>query len=87
MELLDILDSTFNKMIKVLEQAEDIVRRNWPKGKGWKIFLGIFLIVVLFIGLVLFIVWAIVKLLSSITAGGFRNKDLYIPRPGSKRRL
>jgi len=65
----------------VPREATDIVQRKWRNSsRAWKIalFVGlIFLAILAVIGLTL---WFLGKLIKSLTAGGFRNKDLYIPR-------
>ena len=73
-------------MLKVLEQAEEIARRNWPRGKAWKVVVIIGLVIAAILGIVAFLVWVLATFVKAITAGGFRNQDLYMPRMGRKRR-
>ena len=68
--------------MRVLEQAERIVKRNWPRGKWWKTFIVISLIVVGVIGLIIMVIWLLGRLVKSLSVGGFRNRDLYIPKIG-----
>jgi len=63
-----------------LEQAEDIIKRNWPKSKKWKVFLIVSGIIFLLIGLAALTVWFLTRVVKSLTVGGYRNRDLYIPR-------
>ena len=67
--------------MNVLSEAAGIVRRKWRNThSGWK--------VVLFIGLIVLSILAVIglafllvgRLIKSLTSGGFRNSDLYIPR-------
>lgn len=65
---------------KVLEQAAEIVRNKWPKGKGMKVLFIIGLVIASILGVVIMAFWLLGKLIKSITTGGFRNTDLYMPR-------
>ncbi len=67
-------------MLNILEQAEDIVKRNWPRGRCWKAFLIISLVILSILGVVALAIWAFGKLIKSITTGGYRNINLYYPR-------
>ena len=73
-------------MIRALRQAEEIVRKKWPKGRGWKVAFVAGLIILGILGIVALVVWAFGKLVKGLTVGGFRNRDLYIPRMGVRRR-
>ena len=65
----------------VLREATDIVQRKWRNtSRAWKValFVGlVFLAILVVIGLTL---WFLGRSVKSLTAGGFRNRDLYIPR-------
>lgn len=72
-------------MINVLEQAGDIVSRRWRNtGKGWRVFLVLGIIIVGILGIVALVLWLLVRLVKGLTIGGFRNKDLYVPRMRSR---
>ena len=67
--------------MNVLNEASDIVRRKWRNThSAWKaaLLIGVVILAVLAVaGLTL---WLVGRLIKSLTAGGFRNRDLYIPR-------
>lgn len=67
--------------MSVLSEASDIVRRKWrsaPRAGKVALFIGLIILAILAVaGLAL---WFLGKLVKSLTAGGFRNRDLYIPR-------
>jgi hypothetical protein len=67
--------------MSVLSEATDIAQRKWRgTPRIWKaaLFVGLVILAVLAVaGLAL---WFLGKLVKSLTAGGFRNRDLYIPR-------
>lgn len=68
-------------MLKVLEQAGDIVSRKWKgSGMGWKVVLIVGCVVLAVLSIVGLIIWMLGKLVKSITAGGFRNANLYFPK-------
>ena len=69
-------------MVRALEQAQEIVTRNWPKGNGWKVLIVIGMVVFGIFGIIIGTIWLLGQLVKSITAGGFRNKELYLPRTG-----
>ncbi len=65
----------------VLNEAAEIVNRKWRNTRSmWKaaLFIGLITLVIMVVaGLAL---WLLGTLIKSLTAGGFRNRDLYIPR-------
>ena len=67
--------------MSILSEASDIVRRKWTSTPCvWKValFVGLGILAILAVtGLAL---WFVGRLIKSLTAGGFRNRDLYIPR-------
>lgn len=67
--------------MNVLNEASDIVKRRWRNThSAWKaaLFIGVIILAILAVaGLAL---WLVGRLIKSLTAGGFGNKDLYIPR-------
>ena len=67
--------------MSVLSEASDIVNRKWRNThSAWKaaLFIGLIILAVLAVaGLAL---WLTGRLIKGLTAGGFRNRDLYIPR-------
>ena len=67
--------------MNVLNEASDIVRRKWRNThSAWKaaLFIGVVILAILAVaGLAL---WLVGRLIKSLTAGGFRNMDLYFPR-------
>ena len=68
-------------MIEVLEQARDIIDRRWRNTRGgWRVLLFIGIIIMSILGIVGLAIWFLGKLVKSLTVGGFRNRDLYIPR-------
>ena len=67
--------------MNILDRASEIVKDKWPRSKGWKVLV----ILLVIIGIVFLIGWLLVKLIRALTAGGFRNQDLYMPR--MRRRL
>ena len=71
--------------MSVLSEASAIVQRKWRNtSRAWKValFVGLlFLAILAVIGLTL---WFLGRLVKSLTAGGFRNRDLYIPRLGKR---
>lgn len=71
--------------MNVLEQAQEIVKNKWPKGKGWKVFIIISLVVLGIIGIIALVLKLLVSLVRGLTAGGARNKDLYLPSMGRRR--
>lgn len=74
-------------MLRVLEQAGDIVSRRWRStGKGWRVFLVIGIIILSILGIVGLVIWLLGRLVKGLTVGGFRNRDLYIPKMGYRRR-
>lgn len=73
-------------MIRVLREAKEILDRKWPRSRGWKVAFVIGLIILAILGVVMLTLWLLGRLIKSITVGGFRNRDLYIPRVGRTRR-
>ena len=67
--------------MSVLSEASEVVQRKWRNtSRAWKVALVVglgFLAVLAIVGLTL---WFLGRLVKSLTAGGFRNRDLYIPR-------
>lgn len=65
--------------MNVLSEAAEIARKRENTHGGWKVTLFglIILAITTVIGLVL---WLFGRLIKILTVGGFRNKDLYIPR-------
>jgi len=68
--------------MRVLEEVDKIVRDKWPKGKGGRVFV----VFACILGFIALCIWALAKFVKAISAGGFRNQDLYIPRMGYNRR-
>ena len=69
--------------MSVLSEATDIVQRKWRSTpRFWKVALFIGLLILAVLAVVGLALWFLGKLVKSLTAGGFRNKDLYIPRVG-----
>jgi len=67
--------------MNVLSEAADIVERKWRNThRGWKVALFIGLIILAILAVVGLAIWLLGRLIKSLTAGGFRNRDLYIPR-------
>jgi len=64
----------------VLEQAAEIVRNKWPRRTGMKVLFVIGLVIASILGVVIMAFWLLGRLIKSITAGGFRNADLYMPK-------
>ncbi len=65
--------------MNVLRQAEDVARKHWPRGWGWKILFIVLIVVLSLVILACLIVWLFGRLVKSITTGGFRNSNLYFP--------
>lgn len=75
-------------MIRVLREANRIVRDRWRNtGKGWKIALVTGLVIIAILGVVYMFLRLGIGLVKSLTAGGARNRDLYMPRVGRRRRV
>jgi ascorbate-specific PTS system EIIC-type component UlaA len=67
--------------MNVLNEAADIVKRKWRNTHGgWKAALFIGLIIMAVLAVIGLALWLLGRLIKSLTAGGFRNRDLYIPR-------
>ena len=65
----------------VLNEASDIVKKKWRNTRnGWKVALFIGLIILAILAVIGLALWLVGRLIKSLTAGGFRNRDLYIPR-------
>ena len=65
----------------VLSEASDIVRRKWRNSHtAWKVVLFIGLIILTILAVVGLALWLVGRLIRSLAAGGFRNRDLYLPR-------
>ena len=68
-------------MIRVLEEAADIVKRKWGStGKGWKVALAIFAVFLVLAGIVWLVLQLLIWLVRGLTVGGYRNRDLYFPK-------
>jgi len=67
--------------MNALNEAADIVRRKWRNThRAWKVALFVGLIILAILAVVGLALWLLGRLIKSLTAGGFRNRDLYIPR-------
>jgi hypothetical protein len=67
--------------MSVLSEATDIVRRRWRSTpRVWKAAMFVGLVILAFLAVVGLALWFLGRLIKSLTAGGFRNRDLYIPR-------
>jgi len=65
----------------VLSEASDIVKRNWKNTHCvWKAALVIGLVIIAISAVIGISLWLVGRLIKSLTAGGSRNRDLYIPR-------
>ena len=74
-------------MVNVLTQAGGIVSKKWKNsGSGWKVVLIIGCVILSVLGIIGLVLWFLGRLVKSLTTGGFRNRDLYMPRMGSRRR-
>jgi len=73
--------------MRILTEAAEIVSRRWRGiGKGWRVFLGILIVIGSLLGIVYLFLRLCVGLLKSISIGGYRNKALYVPSVGRRRR-
>ena len=67
--------------MNVLSEATDIVKRKWRNTRsGWKVALFIGLIILAILAVIGLALWLLGRLVKSLAVGGFRNRDLYIPR-------
>ena len=67
--------------MSVLSEATDIVNRKWRNThSAWKVALFIGLIILAVLAVAGLALWLAGRLIKGLTAGGFRNRDLYIPR-------
>ena len=67
--------------MNVLSEASNIVRRKWRNGHtAWKVALFFGLVMFTILAVVGLALWLVGRLIRSLAAGGFRNRDLYIPR-------
>jgi len=67
--------------MSVISEASDIVKRKWRNShRVWKVALPIGLIIVAIFTVVGLALWLVGRLIGSLAAGGFRNRDLYVPR-------
>jgi len=67
--------------MNVLSEASDIVKRKWRNTRsGWKVALFIGLIILAILAVIGLALWLLGRLVKSLAVGGFRNRDLYIPR-------
>ena len=70
----------------VLREAADIVDRKWHSvGKGWKVFIFFAVLTASLVGLCYLVLLLLGRLVKSLTAGGYRNQNLYIPKVGRRR--
>ena len=68
-------------MLNVLAQANRIVKERWGSTpKALRIFIVVAIIVLGTIGIIYLVLRLFASLVRSVTAGGFRNADLYFPR-------
>ena len=73
--------------MRVLTEAAEIVDSKWHRvGKGWKVFLSILIVIGSLLGIVYLFLRLCVGVLKSISVGGYRNRGLYIPSMGKRRR-
>ncbi len=67
--------------MRVLSEASEIVRRKWRnRHTAWKVTLVIGLILRAILAVVGLALWLVGRLIRSLAAGGFENRDSYIPR-------
>jgi len=67
--------------MNALSETADIVKRKWRSTHcAWKVVLLIGLIILTIMAVVGVAIWLLGRLIKSLTAGGFSNRDLYIPR-------
>lgn len=67
--------------MSVLSEASDIVKRRWRNTpRIWKAALFVGLVILAILAVVGLALWFLGRLIKSLTAGGFRSRDLYIPR-------
>jgi len=67
--------------MNVLNEASDIVKRRWRHThSAWKATLLIGVIILAILAVAGLALWLVGRLIKSLTAGGFRNRDLYLPR-------
>ena len=67
--------------MNVLSEASDIAKRKWRNTHGgWKAALFIGLIILAILAVAGLPLWFVGRLIKSLTVGGFRNRELYIPR-------
>ena len=67
--------------MNVLNEAADIAKKKWRNsGNAWKVALFIGLIILAILAVAGLALWFLGRLIKGLTAGGFRNRDLYIPR-------
>jgi len=67
--------------MSVLSEASDIVKRKWRNThSAWKTALFIGMVILAILAVIGLSLWLVGRLIKSLTAGGFRNRDLYMPR-------
>ena len=67
--------------MSALSEASDIVKRKWGNTRSFsKIALVAGLVMLATLAVIGLTLWLTGRLIKSLTAGGFRNRDLYIPR-------
>lgn len=67
--------------MSVLGETRGIVGRNWSgTPRVWKVALFVGLVILAILAVAGLALWFLGRLVRSLTAGGFRNRDLYIPR-------
>lgn len=67
--------------MSVLGETRDITGRNWSgTPRVWKLALLVGLVILAILAVAGLALWFLGRLVKSLTTGGFRNRDLYIPR-------
>ena len=67
--------------MKYVDEINEIVKRKWRStSKGWKVLLLILVVLLAVTGVVVLFLWLFGKLVKAMTAGGYRNAGLYLPR-------
>jgi len=73
--------------VRVLAEAAEIVSSRWYRvGKGWKVLLAILIVIGSLLGVVYLFLRLCVGTLRSLSVGGYRNRALYIPQVGKRRK-
>ena len=67
--------------MSVVSEAAGIVQKKWRSTpRVWKVALFVGLVILSILAVIRLVLWFLGRLIKSLTAGGFRNRDLYIPR-------